>query len=179
MWSRLTEYSGLAWGMRSSRSSSAVHLGLDIRGHAGALGAFAEVLGLGLAAVRLAEFLLDGLELLLEEVLALGLFDLAAGLVLDLLGHLQNVDPLDEAVVDLLEPLEDVGGLEQVLALLDGVGEVGGDEVGQGGGVVDAVEHADGLVGDVGAQFDDPLAAGTDAVDHGLELGWCRWFPGE
>ena len=66
------------------------------------LAELAHVLG---AVVGLAELALDRLELLPQEVLALGLVDLAAHVGLDLLLHGQELDLLAERLIDALDPL--------------------------------------------------------------------------
>src|SRR5439155_2989277 len=94
-----------------------------------------------LAVLALAQLLLDGLELLAKDVLALVLLhalgDLLADLVLE--AHLREglLGPLD----DLLQALLDVEGLEQLDPLLQAeVGRVAG-HVGERAGLVDPAQE--------------------------------------
>ena len=78
----------------------------------------AELFDLGGLLVALAQLALDGLELLAQEVLALHLVDLGAGLVLDLLADLQH---FHFARQDADQPVQLVGGrvhLQQRLGFL-------------------------------------------------------------
>ena len=71
------------------------------------------------AFVQLAEFFLDGFELLAQEVLALGLVHLALGLGLDLLLHGQDFDFLGENLADLPQALQWVLDLQDRLRDFD------------------------------------------------------------
>ena len=92
--------------------------GLHVVGHARALDLLAELVDLGLLRVVLAELALDGLQLLAEDVLALGLVELRLDLGLDAALQLEDLDLAGEEGRHELEPLDDVERLEQLLALL-------------------------------------------------------------
>ena len=92
--------------------------GLDLVGHAGRLDLLAQLVDLGLLRVVLAELALDRLELLAQDVLALGLVHLGLDLGLDPALQLEDLDLVREEVGDELEALDDVDRLEQLLALL-------------------------------------------------------------
>ena len=79
--------------------------GLDLLGHAGGLDLVAELVDLGLLRVVLAELALDRLELLAEDVLALGLVHLGLDLGLDPALELEDLDLAGEEVADELEAL--------------------------------------------------------------------------
>ena len=84
----------------------------------------------------LAKLLLDRLELLAEEVLALGLVDPLRRFVADLLAELEIGQDLPHPSEELADPLPQVEGLEDLDFLGEGeLGSVGG-EVGELGGVV-------------------------------------------
>src|SRR5262249_20800657 len=78
----------------------------------------AELLDLSLLRVALAELVLDRLQLLAQEVLALSLLHLGLHLRLDLRAELEHLDLPGEDRRDLAQPLADVGRLEEALALV-------------------------------------------------------------
>jgi hypothetical protein len=86
------------------------------------------------AVFALAEFLLDGLDLLVQVVLALALFHLALDAAADALLDLQDVELGLELVEQLFEALADIEDLEDFLLLLELQRQVGGDGVGQAPG---------------------------------------------
>lgn len=139
-------------------------------GHLGLVDPAAQVLQLGGPAVGLAELLLNGLELLLEVVLALRLVDLLADVGLNLAGKLEDLELVVERGVDLAQPIGDVEGLEQFLFLGHAEREVGRQVVGQRSGLLDVVEHHAGLFGHVGAQLDHLLGGAAGAVHQGFQL---------
>ena len=85
-----------------------------------------------------AELLLDRLELLPEEVLALALVDLAPRHPRDLLLDGQDADLAPEDLEDRLQPVDARERLEDLLRLVELQVEVRGGEVGEAGRVVEA-----------------------------------------
>ncbi len=147
---------------------------LDLGGHAGLEDVAAEVVEVGPAARApgpgAAEFLLDGLELLLEEVLLLGLADAAADAVGDLLLELQQVDLVLQQGRQRLQPLVRVQHLQQPLLVGEGDGGVGGHGVGEdragvelGGQLADALRQ-------VRVELKVREEAGLDGPGEGLGL---------
>ena len=135
------------------------------------LGELLEVLA---ALVGLAELLLDGLELLLEEVLALGLVDVALDLVLDLVGQLEHLELPLKLHADAPQTLVDVELLQELLLLVELHLHVAGQEVRQRARRVDVVEHHGRLVRDVRRELDD-LQRRVAGVHHQrLGLGRLR-----
>ncbi len=65
--------------------------------------------------LALAELLLDGLELLAQEVLALAAVDLAPGLRGDLLLHGEHLDLARQKLAHLAQPLDRIDGFEDGL----------------------------------------------------------------
>ena len=129
----MTPYSAAAGGSCSSRAELAV-------------GRLAHVLGQRRApasrsrssftsacsGVALAELLLDRLQLLAQEVLALALLHLGLHLRLDLRAELEHLELAAQDRRDLPQPLLDVDRLEQLLALLGlDRAQRRGDEVGR------------------------------------------------
>ena len=98
-------------------------------GHAGGLDLLAQLGDLGLLRVVLAELALDGLQLLAQDVLALALVELGLDLGLDAALELEDLDLAGQERGDELEALDDVEGLEQLLALLGGHVRAVGDHV--------------------------------------------------
>ena len=105
---------------------------LDRLGHAGRVDLGAQLVDfLGLL-VALAELLLDRLQLLAQEVLALVLADLRLHLRLDLRAELEDLELLDQDPVERVHPGADVERLEHLLLDRRADGrEARGDEVGQ------------------------------------------------
>ena len=88
--------------------------------------------------VTFAEFLLDGLHLLAQEVLALVLADLGLHLRLNLRAELEHLEFLDQDSIEVVHPGADVERLEDLLLhrRADG-GEARGNEVGEPAGLGD------------------------------------------
>ena len=94
--------------------------GLDLVGHARGLDLLAQLVDLGLLRVLLAQLALDGLHLLAEDVLALGLVHLGLDLGLDPALELVDLDLVREEGRGDAQALGDVDRLEELLALLGG-----------------------------------------------------------
>ena len=136
--------------------------GLDLVRHPGGLDLVAQLVDLGLLRVVLAQLALDRLELLAQDVLALGLVHLGLDLGLDPTLQLEDLDLVGEEVGDELQALGDVDGLEHLLALLGGHVRAVGDHVGQEAGLAD-VAGGDGRLGR------DRCAVGDVLLDLGLD----------
>ncbi len=143
---------------------------LDLLGHARGLDLVAQLVDLGLLRVVLAQLALDGLELLAQDVLALGLVHLRLDFGLDAALQLEDLDLVREEVGDELETLDDVDRLEQLLALLRAhVGAVG-DHVGQEPGLSDVAGRDGGFGRHRRAVRDVLLDLGLDRAHEGLHL---------
>ncbi len=105
---------------------------LRFLGHLGLLDLLAKLRDLALLIVAVAQFLLDGLHLLAQVVLALVLLQLGLDLALDLVADLQHLEVLDQEAIHSLETLVHGEHLEQLLALGAGErGQAAGHEVGE------------------------------------------------
>ena len=144
--------------------------GLDLVGHAGGLDLLAQLVDLGLLRVVLAQLALDGLELLAQDVLALGLVHLGLDLGLDPTLELEDLDLVGEEVRDELEALGDVDRLEHLLALLGGHVRAVGDHVGQQARLADVAGGDGGLRRDRCAVGDVLLDLGLDRAHQRLDL---------
>ena len=115
----------------------------------------AQLLDLGLGRVALPELLLDRLELLAQQVLALGLVELGLHLGLDARAHGGDLELVGEDLRQAPQPLGDVALLEQLL--LDGrVDPQGaGDQVRERRGVVEVGDRELQLLGEIGRLLDD------------------------
>jgi hypothetical protein len=113
-------------------------------GELGVLDLLLELLDI-VALVAVAQLLLNGLHLLVQIVLALGLLHLPLDARADLLLHLQDGDLALHQRVDALEPARDHGDLEDVLLVGDLDGEMRGDGVGELGIVLDLADGAEHL----------------------------------
>ena len=147
---------------------------LDLLGHAGLLDLLAQLVDLGLLRVVLAQLALDGLQLLAQDVLALGLVHLGLDLGLDLALQLEDLDLAAEEAGDELQALDDVDRLEQLLALLGGhVGAVG-DHVGEQARLGDVARGDGRLRRDRRARLDVLLDLALDGAHQRLDLE-VRW----
>ena len=144
--------------------------GLDLLRHAGGLDLVAQLVDLGLLRVVLAELSLDRLELLAQDVLALGLVHLGLDLGLDPTLQLEDLDLVGEEVRDELEARHDVDRLEHLLALLGGHVRAVGDHVGQQARLADVAGGDRRLGRDRRAARDVLLDLGLDGPHQGLDL---------
>jgi hypothetical protein len=80
-------------------------------GHLGGLDLLLDLFDVG-ALFALAEFLLDGLDLLVEVEVALVLFHLALDAAADLLVHIEDVDFAFELLVQVFQARLDVGQIQ-------------------------------------------------------------------
>ncbi len=137
----------------------------------GQLGLLDLVLELGqlVAAVLVAEFLLNGLHLLIQVVLALGLLHLPLDAGTDALLDLQHRDLALHQREHALQPLGDGRDLEDRLLVGDLDREVRGDRVGELRGLVDLDHRRDHLGRDLLVELDVVL----ELRDHraGQRLG--------
>ncbi len=110
---------------------------------------------IALGAVRLAELLLDRLQLLAQVILALRLVHLSLHLGVDLVGELQDLELAVQELEHVLETLRDLDQVEDLHLLFDGDVHVGGDQVGEVAGIVDAFHELRGARRDLGHEADD------------------------
>ena len=167
----MTPYSAAADGSFSSRPSSRFAALSAVLGQLLRLDLLAQLVHLGLVVVALAELVLDRLQLLAEEVLALALLDLRGDLRLDLRAELGDVELAREDDRDRAQPLEHVHGLEQRLALVRLQAERRGDQVAERARVVDVRRRELQLLGQVRRHPDDPAELGLDVPRQRLDVG--------
>ena len=143
---------------------------LHVRRQPGLLQALLQLVELLLLLAHLAQLLLDGLELLAQVVLALGLRHLAFHGGVDLVGELENLPLAVEQLQDQLHPGLEVDRLQDGLLLLDGDIDVGGDEVRQVAGVVDGLHQLGGRRRQLWHQFNDFPGKLLEINPEGLHL---------
>ncbi len=93
---------------------------LHLLRHSRRIDLLAQFVGLALALVLLAQFLLDGLQLLAQIVVALRLLHLVLHLGLDLGAQLLHLDLLGQMLVQQFQPVHDAGRLQQLLLVVGG-----------------------------------------------------------
>jgi hypothetical protein len=151
---RIIEYSPDASGMRSRRfnslracfsTSSACRLRDRLR----------DLLELGRALLAFSQLLLDRAHLLAQHVLAVGVADGFARLLVDVARDLQDLDALGEEVEHLVEPRLEVEGLEQALLVLGGNVHEAGDEVGELARALDRLQRGDHFLRHLRRQLED------------------------
>ena len=119
--------------------------------------ALLEPVEVALVAVVLAELLLDGLELLAKDVLALVFAHLLLDLGVDALAHLEDLELAREQPEHLADAVLDVDRLEQRGLLVDRRVEVRGHQVRERPGRLDGVDERARLARQLGHELDDLL----------------------
>ncbi len=143
---------------------------LHLLGHLRLCDPRAKLFELAGAVVPFAQLLLDGLHLLPQVELLLGLFELLLDAGADLALHLEDLDLAVEHVGQHLQPLPLVRGLEDLLLYIDRDLGVVGDQIGETPAVGHAPGGLEGLGRDVLAEVDEPLELRDDVADEGLRL---------
>ena len=133
----------------------AVGLLAHLLGKLGRVELLAQLGDLRLHLVGLAKLLLDGLELLAQEVLALALVELGLDLRLDLRADRHHLELARQDLRQPAQPLADVDLLEQRLLLLGLEPQCPRDQVREHAGIVDVGDHDLELLGQVGHLLDD------------------------
>ncbi len=121
-------------------------VGLDLLRHPRLLDLLAQ-LGdlLTLGVVAFAQFLLDRLQLLAQQELALAIVDGFLGAVADLARQPQHFEPVGEELGNPFEPALDIEGFEDLLLLGRSDVHEAGDQIGQRRGGSDALDGIDQL----------------------------------
>jgi hypothetical protein len=120
--------------------------------------------------VGLAELLLDRLELLAEQVLALRLVELALDLRRDLALNLEERDLVLEELVHGPQALLEVHRLQDLLRLFRLKGEVGRNQIREARPVLERRGDQHDLRGDRLAELDNLLEVGPHGAQEGLQL---------
>ena len=115
----------------------------------------AQLVDLGLLGVTFAELVLDRLQLLAQEELALPLLHFLLDLRLDLGAELEDLELAVQDCRHLAEPRLHVGELEQVLLLLGLEAQRRGDEIAERARVVDVRSGDLQLLGEIRDEADD------------------------
>ena len=155
-------------GIISSRFSSCMAFSLHVLGHAGGFDLLLQLVEFALFAA--AQFLLDGLDLLVEVVLFLRALHLPLDARLDGAVHVQLFDFDVEDVGDAVQPVGGIEDFQQFLLFFDGELQVGGDGVGQLGRIFHAHGRDHGLVVQRLAELDVLLEERRDPLHAGLDL---------
>ena len=153
--------------MASSFFSSCSALSLHFLRHAGGFDLLLQFVELALLAA--AQFLLDGLDLLVEVILFLRLLHLALHARLDGAVDVQLFNFDVEHVGDAGQPFGGIEDLQQFLLLFNRELQVGGDDVGQLGRIVHAHGRNHGLVVQRLAQLHVLLEQRRDALHAGFD----------
>ena len=148
---------------------------LHVIRHACAFDLLLQFFGIARAFILLAQFLLDGLHLLAQVVLALRLLYAVLHFGLNLVAQLLNFQFLRQMLIDLLQPHPHVGGFQRVLL----VGrrerrQRGGDEIHQAARLIDVHGHRRKLVRQSGRTRHDLLEQGQDIALQGFDFGAFR-----
>jgi hypothetical protein len=134
----------------------------------------AQLVDLRLLLVGLAELLLNRLQLLTQEVLALALLHLGLDLRLDLRAELEHLQLAVEDARDPAQALLHVGQLEQLLLLLRLDAHRRGHQVAERARVVDVRGRQLQLLREVRDQRDDAREEALDVPRQRLDLGCAR-----
>ena len=169
----MTPYSAAADGSFSSRPSSrSAAFAHVLRQVVERVELLAQLVHLGLLRVALAELLLDRLQLLAQEVLALALLHLRLHLRLDLRAELEHLELAIEDRRDPPQALLDVDRLEDLLPLLGlDRAQRRRDEVRERARVVDVRRRELQLLRQVRREPDDAREEPLDVARQRLDLG--------
>ena len=171
---RMTPYSAAAGGSFSSRESSRLAALSAVLRQVLRLDLLAELVDLRLLPVALAELVLDRLQLLAEEELALALVDLARDLGLDLRSELRHLELAAQDQRHGAQPLLDVQKLEELLPLLRLQAQRRRDEVAERARIVDVGGRQLQLLGQVRRHPDHAPELVLDVPGQRLDLGRVR-----
>lgn len=144
-------------------------LGLLARlgGHAGQLDLLLDLFDVG-AVFALAQFLLDGLDLLVQVEVALVLLHLALDAAADALVDVEDVDFAVQLLEEVFQALLDVHQVEHGLLVLKLERQVRGNGVGQAAGIVDAGDGGEDLGRDLLVELDVLV----ELLRHGAAQGF-------
>jgi hypothetical protein len=143
---------------------------LDILGQVELLEAGAQLGDLGLLRIRLAELLLDCLQLLAQEELPLALVELGLDLRLDPCPELEHLLLAVEDQQHLAQARFDVDELEQLLLLLGLESNRRGNEVAERARIVHVRGRDLQLLGQIGSEGDDLAEQGLDVPSERLDF---------
>ncbi len=149
------QHRGLAGRVRHAPEPSELLLRvlLDLLRHFRLRDRLGELRRFGALVLGLAELLLDGLELLAQQMLALAPLDRLAGALADVAGEPQHFEPVGQEPQHAVEPRLRIDGLEDLLLFLDLEVEKAGDDVRKGRGRVHGPDRVLEFVGCVGNEL--------------------------
>ena len=124
-----------------------------------------------LAVFTVAEFLLNGLHLLIQVVLALGALHLAFDACLDLFLDLQNAHFALHMAIDLFQPVRDRQRFQNFLLLVHFDTQMTRDQIGQRSSIGCFANGAQRFVGDVFLDFGIALELVRDGAHQRLDCG--------
>ena len=148
----------------------AFRLGLHLARRVGVLDPFPQLADLGVFVLAFAQLVLDRLQLLAEEMVALGLGQLAADLLLDLGRKLEDRELPRQVLAQALEPCPDVDLAQKALFLLDRERQARRQQVRQPPRLAGIDRRDLKLFGDLLALVDHPLKEPVHVVNQGVEL---------
>ena len=142
----------------------------DFLGRARRLEPLPELGELGVLGLAFAQLFLDGLDLLPQEVVALGLGELRADLLLDLGRELEHGELTRKVLAEPLQPDADVDLAQENLPLLDRERQARRQQIGQPARLAGVHRRDLKLLGNLLALIHHPLEEAVDVVDQGVEL---------
>ena len=161
---------GRAWVHPREPLDLALGLGQDLVGGIGLLEPLPELVELGVLRLPLAKLFLDRLDLLSEEMVALGLGDLRADLLLDLARELEHGELPRQVLAEPLETRPDVDLAEQFLLLLDRERQARAEQIREPARLPGVHRGDLQLLGHLLTLLDHPLEEPIDVVHQRVEL---------
>ncbi len=154
---------------------------LHVVGHARGFDLLAQLFGIARGLVLLAQFLLDGLHLLAQVVLALRLLHPVLHFALDLVAQLLDLQLLGQVLVDLLQPHVHIGRLQHILLVASRErGQRRGNEVDHAAGIVNVAGDGRELIRQRRRAGDDLLEQRQHVALQALRSrrSWARLISG-
>ena len=167
----MTPCSAAAGGSFSSRESSRSAAFSACSGSSASSIRWRSSFDLGLLLVPLPQLVLDRFHLLAQEELALAFVDFGLDLGLDLAAELDHLELAGEDLREPAQPRGDVDLLQQLLLFLGRDPQRAGDQVAEGGGVLDVGHRHLQLLGQVGDVLDDLREGALHVAGQRLQLG--------
>ena len=139
-------------------------------GHARTLDAPLVLLDLLALFIQFTQLFMDGTHLFAQEIVPLALGNLIFDIRLDLGLHGRQLDFARKQFVDLMQTIHRIDQFDDLLGLFDFQPKIGGDQIGQFTGFIDAFENAVHIPGKLTAQSQNLFGIFPDVAHERFDL---------